>query len=73
VSVAHWVDGAPHGSIGTPQTIVNGLPAQFGSCHGSSMCDQSVASMKSWAYLTEVAEPSQLAAASMPAGLDVPS
>ena len=37
------------------------------------MCDQSVASMKSWAYLTELAEPSQLAAVSMPAGLDWPS
>jgi hypothetical protein len=59
--------------MGTPQTIVNGLPAQFGSCHGLLMCDQSVASMKSCAYVTEPAEPSQLAAASMPAGLDCPS
>ena len=47
--------------MGTPQTIVYGLPFQFDSCHGLLMCDQSVASMKSWAYLTELAEPSQLA------------
>ncbi len=27
--LAHCVDGWPHGTIGTPQTIVNGLPCQF--------------------------------------------
>jgi hypothetical protein len=59
--------------MGTPQTIVYGLPFQFESCHGLLICDQSVASMKSWAYLMELEEPSQLAAVSMPAGLESPS
>ena len=59
--------------MGTPQTIVKGLPCQLESCHGLLMCDQSVASMKSWAYLIELEEPSQLAAVSLPEGLDVPS
>ncbi|HXT90500.1 MAG TPA: hypothetical protein VN714_14705 [Trebonia sp.] len=59
--------------MGTPQTISNGLPAQFESCQGLLMCDQSVASMKSCAYLMELGEPSQAAAVSMPAGLDWPS
>ena len=59
--------------MGTPQIIVNGVPFQFESCHGSLMCDQSVASMKSWAYLMELGEPSQLAAVSMPAEVEWPS
>ena len=53
--------------------MVNGLPCQFESCHGLLICDQSVASMKSWAYLMELGEPSQLAAVSMPDGLESPS
>ena len=53
--------------------MLNGLPFQFGSCHGVLICDQSVASMKSSAYLTELGEPSQVAAVSMPVGLDRPS
>jgi hypothetical protein len=52
---------------------VNGLPCQFESCHGSLMCEKSVASMKSSAYLTVPGEPSQLAAASIPAGPNRPS
>ena len=71
--MGHTVPGPPHGSMGTPQTIVNGLPCQFGSCHGLLICDQSVASMKSSAYLTELDEPSQVAAVSMPPGQDWPS
>ena len=67
------MSGEPHGSIGTPQVIVYGLPFQLDSCHGFSMVDQDVASMKSCAYLTELEEPSQLAAVSMPVGLDRPS
>ena len=59
--------------MGTPQTIVNGLPSQFESCHGLLMCEKSVASIKSCAYLMEFEEPSQLAAVSMPDGLDWPS
>jgi hypothetical protein len=55
--------------MGTPHTIVNGLPVQFESCHGALMDEKSVASTKSMAYLTELEEPSQLAAVSMPAGL----
>jgi hypothetical protein len=53
--------------------MVNGLPFHFASCRGVLICDQSVASMKSSAYLTEVEQPSQAAAVSMPAGLDRPS
>jgi hypothetical protein len=71
--VEHSVDGPPHGSMGTPQIIVYGLPCQFDSCHGLLMVDQDVASMKSMAYLTELEEPSQLAAVSMPDGLEFPS
>ncbi len=71
--VAHWVAGAPQGSIGTPQIMVNGLPFHWPSCHGLLMCDQSVASMKSSAYLMSLVPPSQLAAVSMPDGLDWPS
>ncbi len=37
------------------------------------MREKSVASMKSSAYLTDPAEPSQLTAVSMPPGLDRPS
>jgi hypothetical protein len=59
--------------MGTPQIIVNGLPFQFESCHGLLICDQFVASMKSSAYLMELEDPSQLAAVSMPAGLNWPS
>jgi hypothetical protein len=59
--------------MGTPQTISNGLPFQSESCHGSLMVDQDVASMKSSAYLTELADPSQVAAVSMPVGLELPS
>src|SRR6185312_5905065 len=59
--------------MGTPQTIVYGLPFQFESCHGALMFDQFVASMTSSAYLIELEEPSQVAAVSIPDGPDLPS
>ena len=71
--MAHSDEGVPHGTMGTPQTIVYGLPFQFGSCHGSLIRDQFVSSMKSMAYLMEPAEPSHLAAVSMPAASCSPS
>jgi hypothetical protein len=59
--------------MGTPQIIWKGLPCQFESCHGLAICEKSVASTKSSAYLIEPEEPSQLAAVSMPDGLELPS
>jgi hypothetical protein len=59
--------------MGTPQIIWNGLFFQLESCHGSLICAQSVASTKSMAYLMELGEPSQLAAVSIPDGLEFPS
>src|ERR1700744_5818164 len=72
--MAPFVDGDPHGNMGMPHTIVKGLlPSHCESCHGVLIFVQLVASTKSWAYLMEVGEPSHLAAASMPPGLDLPS
>src|ERR1700761_3201433 len=59
--------------MGTPQTIVNGLPFHAASCQGLLICDQSVASIKSCAYLMELVEPSHFDAASMPLGSNFPS
>src|ERR1700739_773724 len=59
--------------MGTPQTIVYGVPCHCESWYGLLMLDQLVASMKSMAYLMELDEPSQLAAVSMPFELESPS